>query len=184
MTPNTEKIINAIGILGLSLVIAGAYTIQYVFGELPCPLCLLQRVGMLMVITGFAMNLKFGIRQMHYGMSIIGAMFGASVSMRQILLHIVPVQGQPAGYGTPIFGIHLYTWAFFVFCAAIFIIALMMIFGKQSYSSASTTSNNKLTGFALIALYAAIGLAAINIVTAFFECGLGPCPDNPVKYMY
>ncbi|HEX2787052.1 MAG TPA: disulfide bond formation protein B [Ignavibacteria bacterium] len=185
------KTINIIGILGLGLVIIGAYTVQFVLNELPCPLCLLQRVGMLMVMTGFAMNLKFGIRPAHYGMSIIGALFGASVSMRQILLHIVPVPGQPTGYGTPILGMHLYTWAFIFFMITIFIIAVVILFGKQFETSSDSLtdkstepSGSKLEGFAMFAFYVVFILAAANVVTSFLECGLGPCPDNPVNYMY
>lgn len=184
MTLKTARIFNALGIFGLSSVIIGAYTFQFVLGELPCPLCLLQRVGILLVMTGFVMNLKFGIKPAHYGMSIIGAIFGASVSMRQILLHIVPVPGQPTGYGTPIFGMHLYTWAFIVFTAAIFIIAILMMFGKQFDETPDNVSNSGLTGFALAAFYIVIALAAVNVITSFFECGLGPCPDNPIKYIY
>jgi disulfide bond formation protein DsbB len=191
MTPSIEKTINIIGILGLSLVIIGAYTVQFALGELPCPLCLLQRVGMLMVMTGFVMNLKFGIKPAHYGMSIIGALFGASVSMRQVLLHIVPVPGQPTGYGTPILGMHLYTWAFIFFTMTIFIIAVVMLFGKQfetsfngSNSKSSKASSNRLEGFAMFAFYVIFILAVANVVTSFMECGLGPCPDNPVNYMY
>lgn len=185
------KTINIIGIYGLSLVIIGAYTVQFVLNELPCPLCLLQRVGMLMVMTGFAMNLKFGIKPAHYAMSIIGALFGASVSMRQILLHIVPVSGQPTGYGTPILGMHLYTWAFIFFTATIFIIAVVMLFGKQFEASSDNLtdkstepSGSKLEGFAMIAFYVVFILAAANVVTSFLECGVGPCPDNPVNYIY
>ncbi len=191
MTPSIEKTINIIGILGLSLVIIGAYTVQFALGELPCPLCLLQRVGMLMVMTGFAMNLKFGIKPAHYGMSIIGALFGASVSMRQVLLHIVPVPGQPTGYGTPILGMHLYTWAFIFFTMTIFIIAVVMLFGKQfetSYNGSNGKSSealsNKLEGFSMFAFYVIFILAAANVITSFLECGLGPCPDNPVNYLY
>jgi disulfide bond formation protein DsbB len=184
MTHTVARTINIIGILGLSIVIIGAYSVQFIMNELPCPLCLLQRVGMLMVMTGFAMNLKFGIKPAHYGMSIIGALFGASVSMRQILLHIVPVPGQPTGYGTPIMGLHLYTWAFIFFVVTIFIIAVMMLFGKQFDRANEKLSNNELQGFALIVFYVVFVLAAANVITSFLECGLGPCPDNPVKYLY
>ena len=47
---------------------------------------------------------------------ILGASMGAAMSMRQILLHIVPGTGS---FGNPIFGLHLYTWAFIAFALMI-----------------------------------------------------------------
>ena len=51
-----------------------------------------------------------------YGMSVIAAVVGASISIRQILLHIVPPD---PGYSKPVLGLHLYTWALLVFVAQI-----------------------------------------------------------------
>jgi hypothetical protein len=48
-----------------------------------------------------------------------GVPLGAAMSMRQILLHVVPGTG---AYGNAIFGLHLYTWAF--------ISLALMIIGK------------------------------------------------------
>jgi hypothetical protein len=45
-------------------------------------------------------------------MSVIAAVGGACISIRQILLHIVPPD---PGYGDPVLGLHLYTWALLVF---------------------------------------------------------------------
>ena len=43
---------------------------------------------------------------------VLASILGACISIRQILLHITP--GDP-GYGEPVMGLHLYTWALIVF---------------------------------------------------------------------
>ena len=43
-----------------------------------------------------------------YGLMIVAAMLGATMSTRQIELHILPGD---AGYGDAVLGLHLYTWA-------------------------------------------------------------------------
>ena len=41
-------------------VLTAALVMQFVFGELPCPLCLLQRVALVGVAYGLLLNLRFG----------------------------------------------------------------------------------------------------------------------------
>jgi disulfide bond formation protein DsbB len=177
MTPSLARNINILGALGISSVLLGAYGFQFILWEFPCPLCLLIRMGMLGVAFGFLLNLKFGIRPSHYGVSIISAMFGGAVALRQVLLHIVPGTGS---YGSPVFGMHLYTWAFVIFAAAVLIIGILLVFDRQF--SIKETEEPALSGFAKFIFILVIGIALANVVTAFLECGFGPCPDNPTQY--
>ena len=119
MNAATARNINAVAILGICGLLIGAYYIQFVKGEFPCPLCLLQRVAMLGVALGAMMNLRFGIHPAHYGISILSAVLGACISARQILLHI---NTPGSGYGSPVFGMHLYTWALIAFIVAVVLI--------------------------------------------------------------
>ncbi len=77
-------------------------------GELPCPLCLLQRIDFIALGRGLLLNMRFGPSPLHYGLVIAAALFGAAAAGRQVLLHIVPGSG---AYGSPLFGLHLYTWS-------------------------------------------------------------------------
>ncbi|OZA78931.1 MAG: hypothetical protein B7X76_09550, partial [Azorhizobium sp. 39-67-5] len=45
MSPALSRTLNALGLLGVCAVLAVAFFDQLVFGDLPCPLCLLQRAG-------------------------------------------------------------------------------------------------------------------------------------------
>ncbi len=98
--------LNALSLYALSAVLVAAFAMQFARGELPCPLCLLQRAFMCALAIGPILNLRFGPRPSHYALSMLAALAGAAVSVRQILLHILT--GDP-GYGSATFGYHYYT---------------------------------------------------------------------------
>ena len=94
----------------LSIAIAAnviALFYQFVFHELPCPLCLLQRVGLFCIAFGAIMNLKHGKEFKYDLIIIISSIYSLIVAMRQVLLHIVPGD---AGYGSKFLDLHFYTW--------------------------------------------------------------------------
>lgn len=172
--------INATGAFGLGLVVTGAYIFQFVLHELPCPLCLLQRIAMLGAAFALLMNVRFGLRPSHYAMAIFSALFGAAVSIRQILLHIVPVAGQPTGYGTPLFGLHIYTWALLIFIVTIIAAAVLLLYNRQFRDSRVLP----LTKFQQFVYWFIIVLSAANALTTLLQCGVLPCPDDPVSYKF
>ena len=108
LTSQTVRMLNAVGLLAISAIVVAAFVDQFVTFDLPCPLCLLQRVGLAAVGFGLGLNVLIGPRPRNYAMMLIGAVFGGSVSIRQILLHIVPGTGH---YGNAFLGLHFYTWA-------------------------------------------------------------------------
>jgi disulfide bond formation protein DsbB len=89
--------LNVLSLYGMALILAGAFAAQLLLHELPCPLCLLQRVIFALLAVGPILNIRFGPRTSHYALSMLAAVMGAVVSGRQILLHILPGD---AGYGT------------------------------------------------------------------------------------
>jgi disulfide bond formation protein DsbB len=175
---NTFRRLNAIGMLLVSGVLLMAFYDQLVGGELPCPLCLLQRVAYVLVLYGLMLNVINGPKPSHYSIITISAFFGAAVSMRQILLHIVP--GTPP-YGSPFLGYHYYTWAFIVFALVILGTAVIAAYSTQ-YRSDHFVGFKGHGGVCKLALVVALGVAAVNGVLAFAECGPLVCADNPVSY--
>jgi disulfide bond formation protein DsbB len=109
-------------------VLAAAFAAQLWLDELPCPLCLLQRLQFALVAVGPLLNIRCGARPGHYALSLLAAMLGAAVALRQILLHILP--GDP-GYGSAILGYHYYTWALIGFALAMLLIAAMLLMERQ-----------------------------------------------------
>src|SRR5580658_8706209 len=97
MTRSLGITLNALGLYAIALVLAAAFAAQLLLNELPCPLCLLQRVQFTMLAIGPILNVRFGPRPGHYAVSLLAACVGAAVAARQILLHIMPGD---AGYGS------------------------------------------------------------------------------------
>jgi disulfide bond formation protein DsbB len=181
MSPELGRKLNVLFVLAVTLILLGAYGVQFGAGELPCPLCLLQRLAMLGVGTGAALNVLYGVRPRHYGLSLASAIFGGIVAGRQVLLHIQP--GDP-GFGAPVFGLHLYTWSFIAFLCIALVHAMMLCLDRQFAPIETTSPPLPLTRAASSVLALFLFVAVANVATTFLLCGLGPCPDNPTHYRW
>ena len=170
--------LNALGLYSIALVLAGAFAAQLLLGELPCPLCLLQRIQFAMLAVGPILNFRFGPRSSHYGISLLVAIAGAGFAGRQILLHIMPGD---AGYGSPLLGYHYYTWAFIGFSIAVFLLAVMLLFDRQ-FAANEKDEPFRAVWFGRVAIWLVIALTALNVVSTLLECGLYRCPDSPTSY--
>lgn len=172
-----EYCLNLLGVLGISLILLMAFGFQFILGELPCPLCLLQRIGFTLIGLGFLFNLRFGLRPSHYAIVLLSAVYTGVVAVRQVLLHIIPGTGD---YGSALFGWHMYTWSS-VFALLTVLITTLMFAVDQQYevTSENPVLYKRWTQFAF-ALFLLIAL--LNVVSTFAECGWDRCPDNPVRY--
>ncbi|MGD9620217.1 MAG: disulfide bond formation protein B [Mycolicibacterium sp.] len=121
------RLLNAFGILGIAAVLGASLYYQFVLDDAPCKLCLLQRVCMVGVALGAAMNIALGMRVRHYAIAVMFSVSGALAAGRHILINACPLPGEPSGYGPDLFGFHTYTWAFAVFGTAIFASAIMLM---------------------------------------------------------
>jgi disulfide bond formation protein DsbB len=160
------------------LVLAAAFAAQLLLHELPCPLCLLQRVQFALLAIGPILNVRWGPRPSHYALSLLAAVVGAAFSTRQVLLHIVPGD---AGYGTALFGYHYYSWALIGFAAAIVLLAAILLFDGQ-FARGSEQQQVAAGAFAHTAVALVIGLTALNVVSTLLECGFAACAEDPVVY--
>lgn len=172
-----ERLANFFEVAGVMLALVLAFLMQFVYNKLPCPLCLLQRFGLMAIAFGFLLNFRFGFRPSHYSIILISSLFTASVALRQVALHILPGSGS---YGSAIFGMHLYTWSFIVAMLVIISTSLLLGVERQYLEKVRKTalSQHVVTGLFACLVF----LAVANIVSAFFECGFSACPDNPVVY--
>ena len=183
MTPARQlllfRLINLIALLALLGVLTGSLDLQILVGEQPCPLCLLQRSGMIGLAVGPIMNLLWGMRPAHYAVSILAAFAGGAASTRQILLHIA-TPGDP-GYGPAVAGFHLYTWAFITFAVGAAGCAALLLFSSQF--SLGDTGVLRRKGALRIATLTVVAWTSVYLiiiaVTVLPECGLGMCPDDP-----
>uniref|UniRef100_UPI003BAD59A0 disulfide bond formation protein B n=1 Tax=Stappia sp. TaxID=1870903 RepID=UPI003BAD59A0 len=171
-----ETTLNALALLAIAVVLGVAFFDQLVNGELPCPLCLLQRSGFLLLAIGPVLSVARGPRASHYGVAILAGLLGAGFAMRQILLHIAPGD---AGFGAPFLGLHFYTWAFVVFVVAIAACAAMLILRAPDEAGEAVSGGGTLGRVAVLLV---ILMAGANAMSTVLECGFATCPDDPQTY--
>ena len=104
-------ILNIVSLAGITAISLAAIAIQFLLNELPCPLCLLQRAGILAIGIGYLMNLMLGCKSRYIALSTFAAIFTMFFAIRQVLLHITP---NSTGYGDIILGAHMYSWVVIV----------------------------------------------------------------------
>jgi disulfide bond formation protein DsbB len=175
MGPRFAIKLNALALYAIAAVLLAAFYFQIALQELPCPLCLLQRVAFTALALGPILTLRHGPRPSHYGLAIVAALVGAGIAARQILLHIAP--GDP-GYGSAILGYHFYTWAFLCFVAAIAASAAVLFSDEQF----EATSVPELGLFEQAAVWLVVAVTLLNAGGALIECGFSWCPADPIRY--
>ncbi len=168
--------LNLIGLLGISATLLVAFYYQIMINDLPCPLCLLQRVGLMLIGFGFLFNVRFGIKDIHYGFALIGCILTCSIAARQVFLHILP--GDP-GYGATFMGLHFYTWALITSLFAVVAIAILMMLSKDNINVEKPLSISIWGKFSIF-LFAVMIVA--NLISTVLECGSGQCAENPTYY--
>lgn len=178
MSAEQSRLLNGLGLLAIDLLLLLAFVDQLWLGELPCPLCILQRAGFIAAGCGLALNVVFGPRPGHYAVVLLGALAGGAISLRQVLLHIVPGTG---AYGNPVLGLHLYTWALLIFVLIVAGTALMLLSDRQFGAEGSEMA--RLDGLSIIAFMLLFLLALGNMLSTVMICGAGLCPDNPSGYL-
>ena len=170
-------------ILAICAVLIAAFVVQFGEGEFPCPLCMLQRMAMMLCALGPAYiitkardgEVKTTDFATGYGMSVVAAVGGASISIRQILLHIVPPD---PGYGDPVLGLHLYMWALLVFVAVLVDSGLNLIFASEL-----EPRKVEFGWLSRLVLWLLAAIVLANGVAVFAEEGLHwTLPDDPNSY--
>lgn len=168
--------LNALALYAIAGVLAAAFYFQLADNELPCPLCMMQRIAFVAMAVGPMLTIAFGPRPRNYGIVILAALIGAVISGRQVLLHVMP--GDP-GYGSMVMGMHFYTWAFVCFAVAIAASGLMLCLEGQFELSLSEPQAGAIPKAAIAIVLA---LTLLNAASAFLQCGFGECASDPVRY--
>ncbi len=175
----SDWILNLAGLTGVSVMLLTAFYYQFSKDELPCPLCLLQRVGIIIIGFGFLFNLRFGIKGLHYCFSLLGCVLTGIIAGRQVLLHITP--GTP-GYGSALFGLHFYTWALVASVGMVIAISVMIAVGGRALCLRNSLILAFVNKYKQI-LYIVFALLIVgNLLSTLLECGTGQCADNHVSY--
>jgi disulfide bond formation protein DsbB len=157
-------------LLALAGVLTAAMGFQFFDREIPCPLCLLQRVAMFGCCFGLMQQLRGGDSQRGAGIALISTVLLLVISARQTLLDLFPRPGH-AYIGRAVFGIHMPVWSVLIAVALLLGFAVRLAFFGGPRSAPPATPS-RLT-YAL-GLYVAI-ICAINCLSVLVQCGLGEC---------
>lgn len=175
-------------LLAIMAVIAGILTtammFQYVRGEVPCPLCLLERAAMFGVCFGIMLNFRHGFSYKNTGVSLVFALLLLIVATRQTLLDIYPRPGHEY-VGSAIFGLHMPVWSIVIALVILIAYAVKMaIVGGDEYLEEANPRSypliNTVAGF--LSVYVML-LLAINLVSVVLQCGRGECHTYEYKLL-
>jgi disulfide bond formation protein DsbB len=171
--------IDAAALLGICVVLIEAFYYQLVKGELPCAFCNLIRVGFMLLGSGLLLNLRFGTNAWNYVLSALGALIGSLISLL-FMFAKAPAWTTPTG--SAVFGLHMYTWTYIMFTAAVMFCAVMLAFAWGNRDAAPAPVAGPYATFRSIATVAFILVVGANLVSAFLQNGFHPFKAGGQKH--
>jgi disulfide bond formation protein DsbB len=177
--------LNDIFLLAMMLTIAAILTtamiMQYYGGEIPCPLCLLQRVAMFGVCFGIILHFRHGSSARNDGISMLFALLLLIVSVRQTLLDIAPRPGH-SYIGSAVLGLHMPVWSVIIAVAVLmaYAIKLAVLNGEHLQASQPSPALSRLAR--LVSLYV-IAICLINLASVFLQCGMDACQTSEYRLL-
>jgi disulfide bond formation protein DsbB len=168
-----DRLILRLMLLILAGILTAAMVMQYAFGEIPCPLCLLQRFAMFGCCFGIVQQLRSGSSERGTGISLIFSILLLVIAARQTLLDLFPRPGHEY-VGSAIFGIHMPVWSVFIAIALLlgFAVRLALFGGPRSAPEAEGAPMRRLTHGLVIYV---VLICALNFLSVVVQCGLGEC---------
>src|SRR3989338_7551175 len=95
------------------IILSIAQYMQFFSNEIPCPLCLLQRIGFFGIGFGAMLHFRNNATFRAVGITLLFVFILEMISIRQSLINIYPRPGH-AWIGTSVFGIHMPVWSFII----------------------------------------------------------------------
>jgi disulfide bond formation protein DsbB len=167
--------------LMVAAILTTAMILQYYGGEIPCPLCLLQRVAMFGVCFGIIMHFRHGYSARNDGVGMLFALFLLIVSARQTLLDISPRPGH-SYIGSAVLGLHMPVWSVIIAVAILLAFAtkFAVLGGEQLRDPQTSPTLGRIAR--LLSLYVA-AICLINFASVILQCGVGACHTSEYKLL-
>jgi disulfide bond formation protein DsbB len=187
MNTNTRlpSTLNDLFLLAMMLTLAAILTmamgLQYYGGEIPCPLCLLQRLAMFGVCFGIILHFRHGYSARHDGFSMLFALLLLVISVRQTLLDIYPRPGHDY-IGSAILGLHMPVWSVIIAAAILLAFAIKFAVLGGEYPNAPEPSSTLGRLAQVLSLYV-IAICLINLGSVILQCGAGACHTSAYKLL-
>ena len=162
----------------IAAILTVAMVLQYYGNEIPCPLCLLQRVAMFGVCFGIIMHFRHGYSARHDGVSMLFALFLLIVSARQTLLDIYPRPGHEY-IGSAILGLHMPVWSVVIAVTILlgFAVKFAVLGGDYLRDQRPSSALGR-----LLSLYV-IAIALINLGSVILQCGVDACHTSGYRLL-
>ena len=166
----------------LAAILTMATVLQLAFGEIPCPLCLLQRVAMFGCCFGIILQLRAEEtehgQERGSGIGMVFALLLLVIAVRQTLLDIVPRPGHEY-VGQAVFGLHMPVWSVVIAMALLLGFAIRYaLFGAPRADDGAPLRRSTRT----LELYVVL-VCAINFVAVVLQCGLGECHTSGYRLL-
>jgi disulfide bond formation protein DsbB len=167
--------------LTMAAILTAAMALQYYDNEIPCPLCLLQRVAMFGVCFGVIVHFRHGYSARNDGVSMLFALFLTIVSVRQTLLDIYPRPGH-SYIGSAVLGLHMPVWSIVIGFAilAAFAIKFAVLGGEDWRDQPPSPALGRLARW--LSLYV-IAICLINLGSVMLQCGAGACHTSGYRLL-
>lgn len=167
--------------LTMAAILTTAMALQYYGNEIPCPLCLLQRVAMFGVCFGIIMHFRYGYSARNDGVSMLFALFLMIVSVRQTLLDIYPRPGH-SYIGSAVLGLHMPVWSIVIAVAilAAFAIKFAVLGDEHLRDRQLSPALGRLARW--LSLYV-VAICLINFGSVILQCGPDACHTSGYKLL-
>jgi disulfide bond formation protein DsbB len=164
--------------LTLAAILTTAMILQYYGGEIPCPLCLLQRVAMFGVCFGIMLHFHHGYSARNDGFCMLFALLLLVISVRQTLLDIFPRPGHDY-VGSAVLGLHMPVWSVVIAVAVLVAFAIKLaVLGEHQHQSQPSPGRVA----RLLSLYV-IAICLINFVSVIVQCGAAACHTSGYRLL-
>jgi disulfide bond formation protein DsbB len=167
--------------LTLAAILTVAMVLQYYGGEIPCPLCLLQRVAMFGVCFGAILHFRDGASARNDGFCMLFALLLLIVSARQTLLDIFPRPGH-SYVGSAVLGLHMPVWSVVIAAAILvaFAAKLAILGGEFPRDPQASPTLGRVAR--MLGLYV-IAICLINLVSVIVQCGAATCHTSGYRLL-
>src|SRR6516162_2347273 len=179
--PALDRVFLFAMLLALAAILTIAMVVQYGLGEIPCPLCLLQRFAIFGCCFGLIKQLHSGSER-GTGISLIFSILLLVISARQTLLDIVPRPGHEY-VGSAIFGIHMPVWSIFIALALLIGLAVRLtLFGglRSAPAVESHLIRRSAQGLAIYVVF----VCAVNFLSVIVQCGMDQCHTSEYRLLH
>ena len=159
----------------VSIVLTVSLVLQFYFKEMPCPLCLLQRLAFFGIAFGLILALRLEHKMRYIGYSMLFAFYLVVVGARQSLINII-ARPHHTWIGGTIFGLHLPVWSVIIGMFFLLLFILYFIFMPQrlmvvKHDTFTNRVSNVLSEFIIL-------LGIISLVAVIVQCGASICHTN------